>query len=186
MGDVLHGLDALLDSEGTQPPGATHATVGACRSLHASMLLLRLAIAGCPDPPRPRPSSASGPTTSDHGKAAGSSRSSGTPALRRPSIMGSSWARDISGRRLSPSRHRAAGAIVKVGLSERPAFTAECASSSRPSCARAADSTKFVSGLFRLASIARRYHATACSRLPRWFFAIPRCASTCKPACHGG
>ena len=66
---------------------------------------------------------------------------SGTPALRRPSKMGSSSARYVGSSLIAVQRARARE-MVKVGLSARPALTAECASSSRPSCARAAANTK--------------------------------------------
>ena len=73
----------------------------------------------------------------DRGEAAGGGHCSGTPALRRPSRMGSSWARYVGSSLLAVQAARARE-MVKVGLSARPALTAECASSSRPSCARAA------------------------------------------------
>src|ERR1700722_1046020 len=70
---------------------------------------------------------------------------SGTPALRRPSKMGSSWARYVGSSLLAVKAARARE-TVKVGLSARPALAAECASSIRPSCARATAKLKFAAG----------------------------------------
>ena len=53
--------------------------------------------------------------------------------------------------------------MARVGLSARPALTAERASSSRPSSARAAAKFKFGAGKFRFASTDLPNHATACS-----------------------
>src|SRR5208283_1195466 len=91
---------------------------------------------------------------------------SGTPALRMASRTGSSPARYV-GSSLNAVQSGRARDKVKPGLSARPALTAECASSSRPSCASAAPNTKWGCGLFRLASIARRNHTTAWSQSPR-------------------
>ena len=88
----------------------------------------------------------------DRGEAAGGGHCSGTPALRRPSRMGSSWARYVGSSLLAAQRVRA-WEMAKVGWSARPALTAERASSSRPSCARAAASRKYASGQFRLCSL---------------------------------
>ena len=66
---------------------------------------------------------------------------SGTPALRRPSRTGSSPARYVGSSLIAVQRARARE-MVKVGLSARPALTAERASSSRPSCASAAANAK--------------------------------------------
>ena len=63
--------------------------------------------------------------------------SSGNPALRMPSKMRSSWARYVGSSLLAVQAARVRE-MSKLGLSARPALTAECASSSRPSCARAA------------------------------------------------
>ncbi len=93
-----------------------------------------------------------------------SGHSSGTPALRRPSKMGSSWARYV-GSSLCAVQKTRAREMEKMGLSASPALTAERASSGRPRFARAALNMKCACGKFRLASIDRRNHATACSQL---------------------
>ena len=66
---------------------------------------------------------------------AGGGHCSGTPALRRPSKIGSSWARYV-GSSLIAGQGARTREMAKFGSSARPALTAECASSSRPSCAR--------------------------------------------------
>ena len=86
--------------------------------------------------------------------------------------MGSSCAKYV-GSSLIAAQGARAREMVKVGLSARPALTAECASSSRPSCARAAANTKYGCGKLRLASIDRRNHTTAWSQEPSWLFAMP-------------
>ena len=58
-----------------------------------------------------------------------------------PSKMGSSWARYVGSSLLAVQAARARE-MAKAGLSARPALTAERASSSRPSCARAAANSK--------------------------------------------
>ena len=108
----------------------------------------------------------------DRCEAAGGGHCSGTPALRMPSKIGSSWARYVGSSLLAVRAARTRD-TAKVGLSARPALTAERASSSRPSCARAAARQIYAIGKFRLASIDRRYHATACSQPPSWSFANP-------------
>ena len=92
--------------------------------------------------------------------AAGGGHCSGTPALRRPSRMGSSWARYV-GLSLLVVQAARARETENSGLSVRPVLIAECASSNRPSRARAAANKNCGCGLLRLASIARRNHATA-------------------------
>ena len=71
----------------------------------------------------------------------GLAHSSGSPALRRPSKIGSSWAQNVG------SSDRAAKLacireMTKAGSSARPVLRAERASSNRPSCARAAANAK--------------------------------------------
>ncbi len=73
----------------------------------------------------------------DRGEAAGRGHCSGTPAFRRPSKMDSSWARYVGSSLIAVQAARARE-MEKAGSSARPALTAERASSSRPSCARAA------------------------------------------------
>src|SRR5271155_3873828 len=108
----------------------------------------------------------------DRAEAAGRGHCSGTPALRMPLRTGSIWARYVGSSLIADQLARARE-MEKAGLSARPALTAECASSSRSSCAREAANSKCGYGLFRLASIARRNHAAACSQLPRCNFATP-------------
>ena len=143
-----------------------------------------------PDRPRrPRLVLAHEPRAADHvggedgSDAAGGGHCSGTPALRRPSRMGLSWAR-YGGSSLIAVQAARARETEKAGLSARPAATADRASSSRPSCARVAADQKWAGGKFRLASIARRNHATACSKPPTWLFAAP--ASSRPRACRRG
>src|SRR5271165_4302135 len=70
---------------------------------------------------------------------------SGTPALRMPSRMGSIWARYVGSSLVAVQRARTRE-TAKAGLSARPALTAECASSRRPSRANAAPNTKYGCG----------------------------------------
>src|ERR1700733_4042030 len=72
----------------------------------------------------------------DRGETAGRGHDSGTPAMRMDSNRGSSWARYV-GSSLSAVQSTRARVTVKDGLIAIPALTEECASSSRPSCARA-------------------------------------------------
>ena len=60
----------------------------------------------------------------DRGEAAGGGHCSGTPALRRPSKIGSSWARYVGSSLIAVQAARARE-TEKVGLSARPALTAE-------------------------------------------------------------
>ena len=60
----------------------------------------------------------------DRGEPAGGGHCSGTPALRRPSRMGSSWARYVGSSLIAVQAARARE-MEKVGLSARPALTAE-------------------------------------------------------------
>ncbi len=94
-----------------------------------------------PDRPPRRRAGGAGQEGGEHGVRRGG-HCSGTPALRRPSRMGSSWARYVGSSLIAVQAARARE-MVKVGLSARPALTAECASSSRPSCARAAANSKY-------------------------------------------
>src|SRR4029077_19293038 len=96
------------------------------------------------------------------GEATGRGHCSGTPALRRPSRTDSVWARYVGSSLIAVQAARARE-MAKAGSSARPALTAERASAVRPSCARAAANEKYACGKFRLASIARRNQATACS-----------------------
>src|SRR5271166_2185931 len=77
----------------------------------------------------------------DRGETAHRGHCSGTRALRRPSRMGSSWARYV-GSSLIAVQYARARAMEKVRSSERPALTARRASSSRPSCASATPNQK--------------------------------------------
>src|SRR4029077_15220976 len=95
-------------------------------------------------------------------EATGGGHCSGTPALRRPSRTDSVWARYVGSSLIAVQAARARE-MAKAGSSARPALTAERASAVRPSCARAAANEKYACGKFRLASIARRNQATACS-----------------------
>src|SRR5580693_8865780 len=91
----------------------------------------------------------------------GGDHCSGTPDLRMPSRIGSNWERYVGSSLIAVQVARKR-VTAKVGMRARPALIAERASSRRPSCARAAPSTKYIYGKFLLASIDRRYHATAC------------------------
>jgi hypothetical protein len=102
----------------------------------------------------------------------GGGHCSGTPTLRMPSRLGSSWERYVGSSLIAVQAARKR-VTVKVGLNARPALLADRASSRRPSCARPTPNTKYIYGKFRLPSIERRYHAIACSQLPRWSFARP-------------
>src|ERR1700722_8764052 len=106
------------------------------------------------------------------GEAAGRGLCSVTPALSRTSRMSSSCARYV-GLSLLVVQAARARETENSGLSVRPVLIAECASSNRPSRARAAANKNCGCGLLRLASIARLNHATACSQPPRCSFPRP-------------